>query len=80
MVILIKADNLWNLVVSCSSCNRRKNDRLADTKYLSLLIERNRKIIAFNKTLLGDSYREPELMDIYRWAQLNGYESMWEPK
>ena len=76
----IKADNLWNLVVSCSNCNRRKSDRLAGKTHLLRLIERNRMIVSSGNNLLGENYRESELNDIYRWAILNGYDATWEPK
>lgn len=76
----IKADNLWNLVVSCATCNRRKNDRLAGQVFLSRLVERNRVIASSGKNILGDNYRETELHDIYQWAILNGYDATWKPK
>ena len=34
----LKADNTWNFVLSCNTCNTSKNDRLAGQKFLDALI------------------------------------------
>lgn len=76
----IKDDNIWNLVVSCSSCNRSKNDKLASTEFLFKLISRNRNILDIAEKAVIGNYREDGLVNIYHWAEANGYENIWEPK
>ncbi len=75
----LKEDNLWNLVLSCYSCNRAKNDKLPDDRYLDLLETRNKRLLAADKTLEMQSYRDQTIRNIYEWAKINGYDHMWDP-
>lgn len=72
----IKADNIWNFVLSCSSCNIRKNDKLAEKHFLNELVLRNSKfdILRFNH-----NYTAKKLEDAYDWANCNGYNTIWKP-
>ena len=74
----IKDDNLWNFVLSCSECNLRKNDKLADVSFLETLIHRN-KLISVNKYKEMKFYNADKLHNIYQFAQNNGYEQ-WKIK
>lgn len=64
-------DKIWNLVLSCSSCNTSKNDKIPDNKYLL-------KIQTRNKALLKNSYKE-ELNRLYNAALHNGFVH-WEER
>lgn len=75
----IKDDNLWNLVLTCPSCNRSKNDKLPDNRYLEILIKRNDKIYYKHKDM-KKNYQQRMLRYAYEWAKKNGYDSIWEPK
>lgn len=75
----IKDDNLWNLVVSCSTCNRKKNDNLATRPFLKKIIIRNRELIPRCNSDKTFYYSEENLTNVYRWAEINGYSSVWEP-
>lgn len=75
----IKDDNIWNFVLACPECNRRKSDKLADKKYLDNLIIRNSNIQI--DTYKGmENYRRDRLIKIYSWALKNGYNEIWVPK
>lgn len=74
----IKDDKLWNFVLACEHCNERKNDKLADRFYLKRLVERNRQLVITQDTRMIN-YNEDNLVNIYNWAQLNGFESNWKP-
>ena len=76
----IKDDNLWNMVLACPSCNRRKNDRLPDKAYLSALIERNNGIERdiYKAEMLN--YDSTRLDNVYKWAFFNGYDTTWRPE
>ena len=72
----IKDDNLWNFVLACPECNRKKRDKLAEKKYLNDLVVRNSKI----ETDYGmNNYQKERLYRIYDWALLNGYNKIWTP-
>lgn len=76
----IKDDNLWNLVLSCSECNRQKSDKLPDIVYLNALAERNNDIMIEIKEREMKNYRNEKLKYIYYWAKINGYDKIWKPK
>lgn len=61
----VKNDKLWNLVPSCSKCNRNKSDLIMKEEYLLKLIERN-------KGELGFSF-ENNLKYLYNSAIYNGW-------
>lgn len=75
----IKDDCLWNLVLSCPSCNRSKSDKLASHTYLDLLIDRNKKIFIERRDNTT-YFEEAKLREIYYWARINGYNEDWRPK
>lgn len=75
----IKDDNLWNMVLACSSCNRKKNDRLPTFNYLESLIDRNHKIMIDSSLAEMNNYREQKIRYIYYWATINGYDKLWKP-
>ena len=75
----IKDDNIWNFVLTCSSCNQSKSDKLTDDVYLDALIERNEAIFAGNGSN-NENYKSDKLRDIFNWAKMNGYDDMWKPK
>ena len=75
----IKDDNLWNLVLACSTCNRKKNDKLPEIDFLNALIKRNQQIILKSHLLDLNSYQSQKIRYIYKWAIMNGYDKMWQP-
>lgn len=75
----IKDDNLWNLVLSCSECNRQKSDKLPDIIYLNTLAERNNVIMIESNYGGMKNYRNDKLKYIYYWAKMNGYNKIWKP-
>ncbi len=75
----IKDDNLWNLVLACPSCNRKKNDKLPVDRYLTALVERNQHIIVETHRSDEQHYQANTLRYVYYWAKVNGYDSLWQP-
>lgn len=67
--VFVKNDDLWNLVISCSNCNLRKNDKLPPNRYLNKLVFRNRDL--FNI----ETAKKLELL--YESAVFNGLKK-WE--
>ncbi|HEO8420528.1 HNH endonuclease [Niallia sp. FSL W8-0635] len=79
----VQTDQLWNLVISCSTCNLAKNDKLAEQDFLSLLIDRNEELLKEKKILIREDmkmYREKKLVELYTFSIDNGYTDFWRPK
>lgn len=75
----VKDDNLWNLVLACPSCNRKKNDKLPADKYLSDIMDRNQHIIAKSYNMDLTDYQAGKVCEVYNWAKVNGYDKIWTP-
>ena len=76
----IKDDNIWNMVLSCPTCNRKKNDKLPSREFLRDIIERNKQLVKNNSLPGFDNYQEGVFEEIYYWAERNGYDGEWKPK
>ncbi|MCM1025874.1 MAG: HNH endonuclease [Roseburia sp.] len=75
----IKDDNLWNLVLACPACNRGKNDRLPDGRFLANIIDRNQHILIKFQRPEMQNYRTRMISYVYNWAKINGYDKTWSP-
>ncbi|WP_043931900.1 HNH endonuclease [Bacillus sp. EB01] len=78
----IQSDNLWNLVLSCSTCNSRKSDKLADHYYLEGIIIRNEQLVKeeLNETVnYFENYRKEKLIQLYDYSKHNGISEIWVP-
>lgn len=77
----VKDDQLWNMVLACPECNRRKNDRLPAQYYLDHLIVRNKQLADINRNYkMMRNYNSDKMLFLYNIAQENGYDVLWEPK
>ncbi len=75
----VKDDNIWNLVLACPSCNRKKSDKLPTEYFLNELEERNQHFIVEDHRFDKINYRNSKLVYVYDWAKANGYEKLWTP-
>lgn len=75
----IKDDNLWNLVLSCPVCNRKKNDKLPAEDFITMLIKRNNCITIEKYKFEMKNYQDKMVRYIYNWAKINGYNKIWRP-
>lgn len=71
----VQNDVLWNFVLTCPSCNASKSNKIAHSRYLEDLIERN-QLIVHEKM---ESYEIDKLKTMYEYAIYNGFQSEWEP-
>ena len=76
----VKDDNIWNLVLACSNCNRSKSDKLSDEYYLNKLVKRNDIVLLESNYNDIKNYKNDTLHRIYSYAILNGYDKTWKPK
>ncbi|WP_442600033.1 HNH endonuclease domain-containing protein [Neobacillus sp. D3-1R] len=79
----VQADQLWNLVIACSSCNLGKSDKLAHISFLDILIDRNGELL--NKKELKNRsdmkiYTPNKLQQLYEYSNENGFTDIWLPK
>ena len=75
----IKDDNLWNLVLSCPTCNNKKRDKLPDHEFLARIVDRNKSILIESHKFEMQNYQAHKLISVYDWAKVNGYDEMWRP-
>ena len=75
----VKDDNLWNLVLTCPTCNRTKNDKLPSERFLNDLVSRNKQIIIETQRIDMKNYQDRMVSYVYNWAKINGYNKIWDP-
>ena len=71
----MKSDHLWNFVLSCPSCNTRKNDRLPSKATLSRVVTRNEEMVHSNNAFVKEEfvgYNANLLWTIWEYAKLSG--------
>lgn len=71
----IKSDNLWNFVLSCHSCNEKKNNKIPDINYLNLLRQRNQKAISIQNDFVKvefQNYSDGDIERLWKYAHLTG--------
>jgi 5-methylcytosine-specific restriction endonuclease McrA len=79
----IQADQLWNLVISCSACNLAKNDKLAHQQFLDILIDRNNQLLKVSEVksrIDMKIYTRDKLQQLYTYSKDNGFTDIWVPK
>lgn len=76
----IKNDNLWNLVLACPTCNRKKNDKLPAVYFLTKLVQRNQHILIEAHRPEMKNYQDRMVSYVYNWAKINGYDKIWQPE
>ena len=71
----IKDDKMWNFVLSCPSCNERKNNRVPRKDYVVLIENRNKKIrLSENVVVQTDfaEYSEGLIERMWHYAKMSG--------
>lgn len=79
----VQSDQLWNLVIACSSCNLTKNDKLASENFLHTLIDRNQQFLTLDQLNRRNDmkvYSKQKLKQLYEYSIDNGYTDIWIPK
>lgn len=73
----VKDDRIWNFVLTCPTCNIKKNNRLADRRYVENLVRRN-EILRSNtiNPLIVEhfmGYSCEQLTRLWNYATMSGY-------
>lgn len=71
----VKDDKIWNFVLSCPTCNTKKNNRVPEKEYIIRLTNRNKKIQLLENTIIQADfqvYTDDLLGRIWQYAKLSG--------
>ena len=70
-----KDDKIWNFVLSCPTCNTRKNNKIPKRNMLSVIEDRNRKIQLLDNHIVEvefERYSDDLLPRMWKYAKLSG--------
>lgn len=71
----VKDDKIWNFVLSCPTCNIKKNNRVPNSGYLTKMENRNQKIQLLQNTIIQtefEGYTDDLLRRMWSYAKLSG--------
>lgn len=71
----VKDDKIWNFVLSCPTCNEKKNNRVPGKDYLIRIEDRNKKIQLLNNTVIQTDfagYSDDLIGRMWSYAKLSG--------
>lgn len=71
----VKDDKIWNFVLSCPTCNERKNNKVPQMQYLIKVSERNKKIQLSNNEIIQIDFAEYSdglIHRMWHYAKLSG--------
>ena len=77
----VKDDKMWNFVLSCSTCNERKNNRVPKEKLIIRIEERNKRIQLFDDILIRndfENYSDDLIRRMWAYAKMGGIK-VFEP-
>lgn len=72
----IKDNKMWNFVLSCPSCNEKKNNKIPNQKFLLKLENRNRSLQFIDNKVIKDDfigYTDGLLRKIWHYAKNSGF-------
>lgn len=73
---LIHEDKVWNFVLTCPSCNKKKNSKIPNKESLVRLIERNKIFSETQNEFVKEefqNYSEKLVEKLWEYAKANGY-------
>lgn len=71
----VKDDKMWNFVLSCSSCNLKKNNRIPVERFLIKIQNRNSRAKQIQNRIVYEDFKEynnDRLQRLWKYAQLSG--------
>ena len=72
----VKDDKIWNFVLSCSSCNIKKKDRVPSRALIHIAEERNKTIMVSNNIIIRtdfEVYTDGLLDKMWKYAKMSGF-------
>lgn len=80
---LVREDRIWNFVLSCKSCNSKKNDRIPEKALMIKVLDRNEKIASDKNSLIINEmrgYSAESMMRLWTYAKIGGYKEFCAEK
>ncbi len=71
----VKADKMWNFVLSCPACNLKKNNKIPNPDYIVKIEERNKRIQQVENVIIQndfDAYSDDIIERMWKYAKLSG--------
>lgn len=71
----VKDDKIWNFVLACPSCNKKKNNRVPEWKYVTWLEKQNKKIQLLDNEIVKidfKTYSDELLERMWKYAKMSG--------
>lgn len=71
----VKDDKIWNFVLSCPTCNERKNNKVPSIRYLKIIEARNNKIKDLSNELIKEDlkfYSDDMMFNMWKYARQSG--------
>lgn len=71
----VKDNKIWNFVLSCPTCNVKKNNRVPNKDYLIKIENRNKRIQLIQNTVIQTEfvgYTDDLLNRMWSYAKLSG--------
>ncbi|MRH41588.1 HNH endonuclease [Aquibacillus halophilus] len=79
----VQSDHIWNLVLSCSTCNGSKSDKLPKRYFLDSIIDRNSELIDKEEDAhvmsFMTNYKDKKIILLYDYSIKNGFDQIWSP-
>lgn len=75
----VKEDKIWNFVLACPDCNKKKSDKLPSTSHIQLIQKRNIILQSYNNTLVSQdfkSYSDSLIPNMWKYAQMSGFKEI----
>ncbi len=72
----VKDDKMWNFVLSCPSCNEKKNNKLPSKEFIVQIITRNKNIQQIQDVVIQNDfigYKEDLIERMWNYAKLSGF-------
>ncbi|PKR76809.1 HNH endonuclease [Halalkalibacillus sediminis] len=76
----VQSDQIWNLVLSCRTCNNNKRAKLPHDQYLELIVERNDALKSYESEMLMKNYHDQKIILLYDYSIKNGFDDIWVPQ
>lgn len=73
---LVREDRIWNFVLSCKTCNSKKNDKIPEKKKLLIILNRNEGISnSENERIKREfsGYSAEMMIRLWSYAKMGGY-------
>lgn len=72
----VKDDKIWNFVLTCPTCNEKKNNRIPKEKYLKIIEDRNIRVKDLSNQIIKEDfafYSTEMMSNMWKYARQSGF-------